>query len=270
VDLTATAWRPVPDPTGRYVVYWQGTLQLDPASGTWTPSDGRLMIAPWTWLSSGVPMSPDTGEVLFPAASSSPGPDSSAGPGTASETPGDVATPPAPAEIPTPPTDIPTPAPSGPADTAGPSPAQGEPGVPGSSDASPSPTPVGPLTAPQPLLPPDATGQEPVVSDWDVRWDAAGSHLAVWIADALDPQLGRLSLFTIDPATGQVAYGTEMPVDQPALPGFSIGVDRLAWATPAGQDGKGSQLKVFAWTATATGNADGQPTIGPDEVIVVR
>ncbi len=257
VDLTAGAWRPVPDPTGRYVVYWQGTLQRDPASGTWLPAGGSLMIAPWTWLSAGVPTSPDTGQVVFPDASpvpSGPTDGSPTGPETTAEPPDGFA----------------TPTPSGPEQTETPSAPPTEPAPLGSPGASASPMPVGPLTAPTPLLPPDATGQEPILSDWDIRWDATGSHLGVWIADALDPQLGRLSLLAVDPTTGQVAQGADVPVDQPALPGFSIGADRLAWATPAGQDGMGSQLKVFAWTATATGNADGQPAMGPDQVIVVR
>ena len=40
------------------------------------------------------------------------------------------------------------------------------------------------------------------IADFDARWDETGSWLAVWIADPVDPALGRLSLLHFDPATG--------------------------------------------------------------------
>jgi hypothetical protein len=41
------AWRPVVDPSGRWVVYWTGSLAFDPVARTWIPADGRLVIDRW-------------------------------------------------------------------------------------------------------------------------------------------------------------------------------------------------------------------------------
>ena len=40
------------------------------------------------------------------------------------------------------------------------------------------------------------------VSEFDVRWDETGTWLAVWLADAKDPSIGRLSLVHLDPVSG--------------------------------------------------------------------
>ncbi len=40
-------WRPVVDPSGRWVAYWSGSLAFDPASGEWLPAEGRLEVASW-------------------------------------------------------------------------------------------------------------------------------------------------------------------------------------------------------------------------------
>jgi hypothetical protein len=113
---------------------------------------------------------------------------------------------------------------------------------------------------------------DPAVSplaEWDMRWDEGGTHLAIWIADAGNPDLGRLNLLTID-ATGRVDPTGISLHDAPALAGFSIGSDRLAWATPPGQDGEGSRLQVLAWSGENAGNIDSQPASGGDAVVVVR
>ena len=41
------AWRPVVDPSGRWVVYWTGSLVFDAVARTWVPADGRLVIDRW-------------------------------------------------------------------------------------------------------------------------------------------------------------------------------------------------------------------------------
>ena len=46
--------------------------------------------------------------------------------------------------------------------------------------------------------------------------------LAVWVADATDPTIGRLSLFHLDPVTGALDRPDGAPQDVTALPGFSI------------------------------------------------
>jgi hypothetical protein len=46
--LSATpAWRPVVDPSGRFVVFWSGTLRYDASSLSWIPAEGKLSLAPW-------------------------------------------------------------------------------------------------------------------------------------------------------------------------------------------------------------------------------
>jgi hypothetical protein len=40
-------WRPVVDPSGRWMVYWTGNLTFDKASRMWAPDKGRLVIDRW-------------------------------------------------------------------------------------------------------------------------------------------------------------------------------------------------------------------------------
>jgi hypothetical protein len=108
------------------------------------------------------------------------------------------------------------------------------------------------------------------VRDWDVHWDPSGTRLAAWIADALDPYLGRLSLLSIDAPSGRVDLGRSLLIDVPALSGYSIADNRIAWATPPGQDGEGSRLQVLAWNSMGQGQLDSQPATGGDAVIVVH
>ena len=105
------------------------------------------------------------------------------------------------------------------------------------------------------------------VADWDVRWDPSGRHLAVWIADAIDPSIGRLSLFAVN-ADGSV--GETLFADVAALPGFSLGSDRLALASPPGQNGQGSTISVYAWSADGAGSLNGAPDPGSDPIVVAR
>jgi len=55
-------------------------------------------------------------------------------------------------------------------------------------------------------------------------------------------------------------------VDVPALPGFSIGDGRLAWATPRGQGGEGSRIQIAAWSKTNVGIVESSP--GEDPVVI--
>jgi hypothetical protein len=105
------------------------------------------------------------------------------------------------------------------------------------------------------------------LAEFDVRWDESGTWLAVWLADASDPSIGRLSLLHLDPATGQLDRPHGAPHDVTALPGFSIGNGRLAWATPPGQGGEGSRVQIVAWTATAVGAVESGPVV---DVVVVH
>ncbi len=106
------------------------------------------------------------------------------------------------------------------------------------------------------------------IADWDAQWDETGTRLAVWIADPNDPETGTLSLYLVDEATGEIDVAGAPLKDRPARPGFSIGDGRLAWATPSGQDGEGSQVEVIAWRGDEVGSIETQP--GDEQVVVIR
>jgi len=97
------------------------------------------------------------------------------------------------------------------------------------------------------------------VSVFDGRWDDSGTWLAIWIAGATDPSIGRLSLIHLDPVSGIVDRPHGAPEDVTALPGFSIANGRLAWATPPGQGGEGSRVQIVAWTDDAVGSVESGP-----------
>ncbi len=108
------------------------------------------------------------------------------------------------------------------------------------------------------------------ILDWDARWDASGTHLAVWIADEKLPDVGRLSLYSVDPFDGKIDLKTPLLDGQPANAGFSISDGQLVWAEPAtaGTVGSGSEarMKLLAWTDTGVGTVETES--GP--VIVIR
>jgi hypothetical protein len=102
--------------------------------------------------------------------------------------------------------------------------------------------------------------------DFDVRWDESGDWVAVWVADAEDPVVGRLSLYHVDKEHDQLERVDGAPIDVAALPGFSIGNGRLAWATPRGQGGEGSRIQIAAWSKTDVGIVESSP--GEDPVVI--
>jgi len=104
-------------------------------------------------------------------------------------------------------------------------------------------------------------------ADIDVRWDETGEWVAVWVADSLDGEIGRLSLFRVDPETGHLDKLKGAPTEEPALAGFSIGKGRVAWVGPAGADGEGSHINVAAWVGRDVGTAESVPGQG---IVVVR
>ena len=102
--------------------------------------------------------------------------------------------------------------------------------------------------------------------DFDVRWDGSGEWVAVWVADPADPVIGRLTLYHVDTERNELEKVEGAPVDVPALPGFSIGDGRLAWATPRGQGGEGSRIQIAAWSKTDVGIVESSP--GEDPVVI--
>jgi hypothetical protein len=69
--LPVPVWRPIVDPLGRWVVYWQGTIATDAVGERWVMGTGRLMLGSWASLegtqaaASAVPLalSPDLGPI---------------------------------------------------------------------------------------------------------------------------------------------------------------------------------------------------------------
>ena len=106
-----------------------------------------------------------------------------------------------------------------------------------------------------------------VGADFDVRWDESGTWFATWLADPAGSSVGRLSLYRVDPDTGLLEQPDGAPVDVAALPGFSIGEGRLAWATPPGQGGEGSTVQIVAWAGDGVGTVETAPG---EDLIVVR
>lgn len=140
---------------------------------------------------------------------------------------------------------------------------------------------VGPSADPSSAASPDAsalTGEQAAahdevtiaagrMEDWDARWDAAGTHLAVWIADAQDPAIGRLSLYGVSSFDGRIDVKKPLLDAQLATAGFAISDGQLVWASPSA-DGTatGDRIKVLAWTDQGQGQVQSVP--GP--VIVIR
>jgi hypothetical protein len=105
------------------------------------------------------------------------------------------------------------------------------------------------------------------MDDWDARWDPTGTHLAVWIADAQNPAVGRLSLYVVDAFDGRIELKRPLLDAKLAVAGFSLSDGQLVWAEPAA-DGSatGGRIQVLAWTDTGSGQVESVP--GP--VIVIR
>jgi hypothetical protein len=106
--------------------------------------------------------------------------------------------------------------------------------------------------------------------DFDVRWDDTGEWVAVWVGDERDAPTGRLTLYHVDLDRERLEKVKGAPVDVQALPGFSIGSGRLAWATPRGQGGEGSRVQIAAWSGDGgdgVGTAESDPG---EDVRIIR
>ena len=66
------------------------------------------------------------------------------------------------------------------------------------------------------------------------------------------------------------SMGETLLADVAALPGLSLSSDRLAWASPPGQNGQGSTISVFAWSVDGAGSLHGAPDPGSDPIVVAR
>lgn len=100
---------------------------------------------------------------------------------------------------------------------------------------------------------------------WDARFDPAGRHLGIWIADPLQDSVGHLALVEV---RSDATLGNVILSDASALPGFSLDADRLAWSTPPGRNGQGSLVTVYAWRGELAGQVYSVPDPGNEPVVV--
>lgn len=71
---------------------------------------------------------------------------------------------------------------------------------------------------------------------WQIRWDASGRTLVIWVADTDGSNDGELGVFAIDDTTGSV--NTDEPLlKAPADSSFQVTADRVIY-TAQGDDGK--------------------------------
>jgi hypothetical protein len=198
------------DPTGRYLIYWSGVVEFDTVSGLWQPGKGELDFDRWADLT------------LDPA---SPGSNPTASPvPTATES---VAPSRAPDLSPSPSAELTTLA------TESPS-TQPE------TQGSPEPSPTADIVAktPEPtqsMLPQllSVAAAPASVRLWAVRWDEAGQNVAVWVADSGSVKVGRLSVFSVDPASGLLS--PTMAADEILS---AIGFDNSNFVYTSAMDGK--------------------------------
>jgi hypothetical protein len=161
------------DPTGKFLVYWSGSVEFDTVTGLWQPGKGDLYVERWAELKL-MPVS------IAPVASASPL---------------------SPVQPSAPPSASPFASASAPITTASQAAqpdANGSPSPIPSVAASASPEPEQPITAQVLKV---ASGSASV-RRWTVRWDAAGQNVAVWVADPGSVKVGGLTVFSIDRTTG--------------------------------------------------------------------
>jgi len=106
------------------------------------------------------------------------------------------------------------------------------------------------------------------MDDWDARWDSTGTHLAVWIADQQNPDVGTLSLYAVDSFDGKIDLKKPLVDARLAKAGYALSQGKLVWAEPAEAGGSGDgHIFLYAWTDKGSGSTT--ETV-PGQVIVVR
>jgi len=200
---------PVVDPTGKYVLYWSGTVEFDPSTGLWEPGKGDLYFDAWSNLSLGpvsvaVSAAPATPSAAAAAASASPVP-------TAVVTP-------APTSAPTDSPDL----------QAGPSTAA-------TAVVTSAPTATSAPASALPQILPVASAPASVHS-WIVRWDATGQNVAIWVGNTGSLRIGRLVLYPVDRKADIVSVNDRRLRDDEVLSGIQFADGRLVYTSAI--DGK--------------------------------
>jgi hypothetical protein len=191
---------PVVDPTGRYVVYWSGTVRFDASSGLWGPGQGDLYFDTWA-------------SVLAERPAPTPEP-------TATPTP---------VETPAEPTD------ASPIESLDPD-ATDTPVDEPSPTPTIQPTPTDDRGGLPQLLP--VSGSPGRVSSWVVRWDASGRYVAIWVANGGSSDVGQVTLLNVIPGQDLLYVGGPVLTTQ-ARSNIAFDGAQFVYTTPAqGGDGK--------------------------------
>jgi len=80
------------------------------------------------------------------------------------------------------------------------------------------------------------TDQPGQVLNWIVRWDSLGRNVAVWVASSAGSDTGRLSLFSVDRASGAITASAALPQSGQVLDGFGFDGGQLVYTSAL--DGK--------------------------------
>ena len=210
--IGAPLWLPSVDPDGQYAVAWSGTLQLSGLVPV--PDHGQLVFLAWRALDPfALPSTPPTGTAV-------------------------------PFQVPPPVSVAPSRASHG---SSGGSPAPSRTTTP---VGSPSVLPFWAQT-PQPLAASPQPSSVPL-QDWLVEWSPDGSAFGLWEGPAVGVEVGTLALHAIDQVNGQLDTASLLMGPVPARRAFSIGLDRLVWATPPNPHGL-SELRVLVWGSFGRG-----------------
>jgi hypothetical protein len=225
---------PVADPTGRYLVYWSGTLQFNQSTGLWGPGEGDLYFDAWSDIQL-VPTQMGGGAVPTPT----PGPSvSPTEPGQGSPSPIDTASPAA-------------------ATDGGQSP-----DVAGSG----GPPTAGPGAAGLPQLLP-VTPTPDTVESWVVQWDDTGQYVAIWVANPGATDAGTVTLLNVVPGAQMVNTGGAL-LSKPAQSNIQFDADNFVYTSP-GPGGTGTTylfaLPQVAPSPPATPQAGASGSPSPDQ-----
>jgi hypothetical protein len=168
---------PTVDPTGRYLVYWSGTVSFNATTRLWEAGQGDLHFDAWSNLAL-VPI--ESGKLSATKAQETP-----------------------------------------------------------SADGKPAgqllPVGAGPAT----------------VQRWVVRWDGHGRNVAVWVGDPGSEDSGRVTLFRVDPSTGQLDIGNTL-ISAAARSNFAFDDSSLVYTSPTGAGSATYKVPVPEPSPTAT------------------
>ena len=230
VDLPG-AWLPSVDPSGRYVIYFKGTLER--AGAGLSAVDGKLVLADWRSVD---PYAATPGVSATTAGSAAPSPS-----GTATRP---TATPAAATPVAATPSPSVTPPDTSAAPSSAPPTGRARP----SASAATSPGPGASEGARVAFEPYTLATPGDRIADWLVRWTSDGSAYGLWVSRAADEDVGTL-LIAPTAADGRVLPDLLAPTA--ALRAFSIGLGHAAWVAPT--DAQDEELRVLTWGSAGNG-----------------